>query len=144
MANQRKNKVKIEKKYENVGRLPRSSMATIKQMLGLDRGVFSIKVSMGNALKHNNKHLDEITLELANLGLTPSDYIRFVANRFNCIAMGNIPMSLVLIVDNGDALGHMAAIHLHFEKSQNFWLVTSVHSIRSSDIVKLNTIWRLS
>ena len=53
-------------------------------------------------------------------------------------------MSLVLIVDNGDALGHMAAIHLHFEKSQNFWLVTSVHSMRSSDIAKLNTIWRLS
>ena len=141
MAQQSKNKVKIEKKYENVGRLPRSSMSTIKQLFGLERGVFSIKVAMENALKHNDKHLEEIAVELANLGLTPADYIRFIANSFNRIAVGNVPMSLVLVVDPGEELGHMAAIHLHFEKNQNFWLVTSVHSMRRRDVEKLNIVW---
>ena len=142
MAQQSKNKVKIEKKYENVGRLPRSSMSTIKQLFGLERGVFSIKVAIENALKHNSKHFGEIAVELANLGLTPADYIRFITNSFNRIAVGNVPMSLVLLVDNGADLGHMAAIHLHFEKNSRFWLVTSVHSMRPSDIAKLDTIWR--
>ena len=120
MAQQSKNKVKIEKKYENVGRLPRSSMSTIKQLFGLKRGVFSIKVAIENALKHNSRHFGEIAVELANLGLTRADYIRFVANSFNRIALGNVPMSLVLLVDNGDDLGHIAAIHLHFEKKSRF------------------------
>ena len=102
MAQQSKNKVKIEKKYENVGKLPRSSMSTIKQLFGLEKGVFSIKVAIENALKHNDKHLEEIAVELSNLGLTPADYIRFIANSFNRIAVGNVPMSLVLVVDHGE------------------------------------------
>ena len=41
-------------------------------------------------------------------------------------------------------IGHipMAALHLHFELKENFWLVTSVHAIRPKELERMILIWK--
>ena len=49
-------------------------------------------------------------------------------------------MSLVLAVllDNSN---HIAAVHLHYDKNEKFWLVTTVHAIKLKELEKMTLIW---
>lgn len=36
---------------------------------------------------------------------------------------------------------HIAAVHLHYDKNEEFWLVTTVHAIKLKDLEKIPLIW---
>ena len=140
MSKQRKNRVKIEKKYKNIGRIPNSALNKICNYIDLPSRVQSIRASIGNTIKHNHRHIDELEEQLNQLGITKEGYAEFVAKNFNQIRLGNKPMSLVLSVTLEES-NHIAALHLHYELKENFWLVTSVHAIRTKELEKMLLIW---
>ena len=140
MSKQRKNRVKIEKKYKNIGRIPTSALNNIGNYIDLPSRVQSIRASIGNTIKHNHRHIDELEEQLNQLGITKEGYAEFVAKNFNQIRLGNKPMSLVLCVTLEES-NHIAALHLHYELKENFWLVTSVHAIRTKELEKMPLIW---
>ena len=140
MSKQRKNRVKIEKKYKNIGRIPNSALNKICNYIDLPSRVQSIRASIGNTIKHNHRHIDELEERLHQLGITKEGYAEFVAKNFNQIRLGNKPMSLVLSVTLEES-NHIAALHLHYELKENFWLVTSVHAIRTKELEKIPLIW---
>lgn len=84
--------------------------------------------------------MNEMEEQLSRLGITKEGYAEFVAKNFNQIRLGNRPMSLVLAVllENSN---HIAAIRLHYDKNEQFWLVTTVHAIKLSDLEKIPLIW---
>ena len=108
--------------------------------MDLPTSVLDIRSSINNMVKHNNKHIDELEEQLSQLGITKEGYAEFVAKNFNQIRLGNKPFSLILAVllEN---INHIAAIHLHYDKSENFWLVTTVHAIKLRDLEKITLIW---
>lgn len=142
MAKQSKNRVKLKKKYKTVGRIPLDAFREIRKVIKLSEPVQSIRANTGNAVKHNNKHMDDLETKLAELGLTKENYAEFVARNFNEIHKGNTLQSLLLAVANEDFPNHVAAVHLHFEKKENFWLVTSVHAIRPDELERIPLIWK--
>ena len=77
---------------------------------------------------------------LEELGITKEGYAEYVARNYTEIWTGNKTNSLVLVVRT-DASHHMAAIHLFFDKNENFWLVTSVHPEREEDLVRNTQVW---
>ena len=94
----------------------------------------------GNTVKHNHKHIDELEEQLNQLGITKEGYAEFVAKNYNQIRLGNKPYSLVLAVLLENA-NHIAAVHLHYDKNEEFWLVTTVHAIKLKDLEKIPLIW---
>ena len=140
MPNQRKNRVKLNKKYKRIGRIPNSALKEINNYIELHSRVQTIRASIGNTIKHNHRHLDELEEQLNQLGITKEGYAEFVAKHFNQIRLGNKPKSLVLAVllENSN---HIAAIHLHYDKKEEFWLVTTVHAIKLCDLEKIPLIW---
>lgn len=135
-----KNKVKLNRQYKEVGKIPVSAVGKIKEYIDFPKTVRTIRANTGNYIKHNNKHIDEIDEKLSDLGITKEGYIGYVAQNYNQIRLGNSPLSLVIVV-SGDELNHMAAIHLYYDKNEHFWLVTSVHAIREKDLEKMRLIW---
>ena len=142
MAKQSKNRVKIKKKYKTVGRIPLDALHKIQAVMKLPGMVHSIRANTGNTVKHNHKHMEELEAQLEKLGLTKEAYAEFVARNYNEIHEGNKPFSLVIAVANGERQNHMAAVHLHYEKNENFWLVTSVHVIKPEDLADMPLIWK--
>lgn len=140
MAKQSKNKVKLNKQYKSIGKIPVSAINNIRDYMDLPTSVLDIRSSINNMVKHNNKHIDELEEQLSQLGITKEGYAEFVAKNFNQIRLGNKPFSLILAVllEN---INHIAAIHLHYDKSENFWLVTTVHAIKLRDLEKITLIW---
>ena len=59
---------------------------------------------------------------------------------FNQIRLGSQPKSLVLVVTDVST-NHIAAIHLVFEKNENFWLVKSVRVDRTEDMERKTLVW---
>lgn len=92
-------------------------------------------------VKHNHRHIDELEEQLKQLGITKEGYAEFVAKNFNQIRLGNKPLSLFLAVllEN---INHIAAVHLHYDKRENFWLVTTVHAIKPRNLEKIPLIWK--
>ncbi|MBR3699191.1 MAG: hypothetical protein IKM85_06660 [Bacteroidales bacterium] len=142
MAKQSKNKVKLEKKYKAVGRIPLAAIREIRKVMPIEESVQSIRANTGNTVKHNHKHIDDLEAKLAELGLTKENYAEFVARNFNEIHRGKTAQSLLLAVANEDFPNHVAAVHLHYEKKENFWLVTSVHAIRPDELERIPLIWK--
>lgn len=142
MAKQIKNKVKLEKKYKSVGRMPIAAIREIRKVMPLEGSVQSIRANTGNTVKHNHRHLDELEAKLAELGLTKENYAEFVTRNFNEIHKGKTTRSLLLAVANEDFPNHVAAVHLHYEMKENFWLVTSVHAIRPDELERIPLIWK--
>ena len=132
MVQQSKNKVKLNKEYKVIGRIPMAAIKKIQEVMELPGNVQTIRANIGNTLKHNKKHLDEIEMHLTQLGLTKEDYVEFVTRKFNEIHSGNTPLSLLLAVANEEYPNHVAAVRLNYNKNENFWLVTTVHAIRPS------------
>ena len=116
-------------------------MKEINNYIELHSRVQTIRASIGNTIKHNHRHLDELEEQLNQLGITKEGYAEFVAKHFNQIRLGNKPKSLVLAVllENSN---HIAAIHLHYDKKEEFWLVTTVHAIKLCDLEKIPLIWK--
>lgn len=56
--------------------------------------------------------------------------------------LGNQPFSLIIAVTRMDDHDHIAAVHLFYSKSENFWLVTTAHSIKPFDLQKIPLIWK--
>ena len=142
MVQQSKNKVKLNKEYKVIGRIPMAAIKKIQEVMELPGNVQTIRVNIGNTLKHNKKHLDEIEMHLTQLGLTKEDYVEFVAKKFNEIHSGNTPLSLLLAVANEEYPNHVAAVRLNYNKNENFWLVTTVHAIRPDDLKRIPLIWK--
>ena len=140
MSKQRKSRVKINKKYKSIGRIPNSALSKISNYIELPSRVQTIRASIGNTIKHNHRHIDEMEEQLNRLGITKEGYAEYVAKNFNQIRLGNKPMSLVLSVTLEDS-NHIAAVHLHYELKESFWLVTSVHAIRVKELEKMPLIW---
>ena len=141
MSKQRKSRVKINKKYKSIGRIPNSALSKISNYIELPSRVQTIRASIGNTIKHNHRHIDEMEEQLNRLGITKEGYAEYVAKNFNQIRLGNKPMSLVLSVTLEDS-NHIAAVHLHYELKESFWLVTSVHAIRVKELEKMPLIWK--
>ena len=78
--------------------------------------------------------------KLSQLGITKDGYAEFVAKNYNQIRLGNKPRSLVLVVILEHS-NHIAALHLHYELNNNFWLVTTVHAIKAKELEKMPLIW---
>ena len=142
MARQSKNKVKLDKEYRVIGRIPMAAVKKIQEVMTLPGNVQIIRANVGNTLKHNHRHIEEIEFQLAQLGLTKEDYAEFVTRNFREIHVGNRPLSLILAVTSDETHDHVAAVHLHFQKNENFWLVTTVHTMKSRDLQKIPLIWR--
>ncbi len=140
MSNQRRNRVKLNKKYKSIGRIPNSALNKISNYIELPSRVQTIRASIGNTVKHNHRHMNEMEEQLSRLGITKEGYAEFVAKNFNQIRLGNKPLSLVLAVLL-EKSNHIAAIHLHYDKNEQFWLVTTVHAIKLSDLEKIPLIW---
>ena len=140
MSRQRKSRVKINKKYKNIGRIPISALGKISNYIELPSRVQTIRASIGNTIKHNHRHIDEMEEQLNRLGITKEGYAEYVAKNFNQIRLGNKPMSLVLSVTL-ESSNNIAAVHLHYELKESFWLVTSVHAIRVKELEKMPLIW---
>lgn len=139
---QSKNKVKLNKEYKTVGRIPMAAIRRIQEIMPLPEAIQIIRANAGNTLKHNHRHMEELEAQLALLGLTKEDYAEFVARHFNEIHEGNKPLSLLLAVAHEESPNHVAAIHLHYEKKENFWLVTTVHAIKQPELDKIPLIWK--
>ena len=142
MVKQSKNKVKLNKEYKVIGRIPIAAIRKIKEVMDLPGNVQSIRANIGNTLKHNHRHIEEIEMQLAELGLTKEDYAEFVARNYKEIHLGNKPLSLIIAVTNEGAHEHVAAVHLHYQKNENFWLVTTVHTMKPHDLQKIPLIWK--
>ena len=142
MVKQSKNKVKLNKKYKAIGRIPMAAFRKIQEVMELPDIVQTIRANATNTIKHNHRHMIEIEKQLSQLGLTKEDYAEFVARNFNEIHVGNKPYSLILAVTHIEEHDHIAAVHLVFSKSENFWLVTTVHSIKPYDLLKIPLIWK--
>ena len=142
MAKQSKNKVKLNKEYKVIGRIPIAAIRKIKEVMDLPGNVQSIRANIGNTIKHNKKHIEDIEEQLSKLGLTKEDYIEFVTRKFNEIHIGNMPFSLLLAVANEDYPNHVAAVRLNYNKNEKFWIVTTVHAIRPDDLKRIPLIWK--
>ena len=140
MAKQSKNRVKLNKQYKSLGKLPISAINNIRNYMDLPANVQDIRSSANNMVKHNNKHMDELEEQLNHLGITKEGYAEFVVKNFNQIRLGNKPFSLILAVLM-ENINHIAAVHLHFDKKEDFWLVTTVHAIKLRDLEKIPLIW---
>ena len=142
MVKQSKNKVKLQKKYKAIGRIPMAALRKIQEVMDLPDNVCTIRANVTNAIKHNLQHMEEMEKQLSLLGLTKEDYAEFVARNYNEIHLGNQPFSLIIAVTRIDDHDHIAAVHLFYSKSENFWLVTTVHSIKPFDLQKIPLIWK--
>jgi hypothetical protein len=140
MPNQSKNRVKLNRSYKKIGIIPDSALKKISNFIELPSQVQTIRAKISNTIKHNHRHLDEMEEQLRRLGITKEGYAEFVAKNYNQIRLGNKPMSLVLAVllDNSN---HIAAVHLHYDKNEKFWLVTTVHAIKLKELEKMTLIW---
>ena len=140
MAKQSKNRVKLNKQYKSIGKIPVSALNKINEFMDLPVMVRDIRSSENNMVKHNHRHIDELEEQLNQLGITKEGYAEFVAKNYNQIRLGNKSLSLILAVllEN---INHIAAIHLHYEKKENFWLVTTVHAIKLRNLEKIPLIW---
>lgn len=98
MVKQSKNKVKLNKEYKVIGRIPIAAIRKIKEVMELPGNVQTIRANIGNTLKHNHRHVEEIE--------------------------------------------DVAAVHLHYQKNENFWLVTTVHTMKPHDLQKIPLIWK--
>ena len=108
----------------------------------LPDSVQTIRANVTNTIKHNLRHMEEMEKQLSKLGLTKEDYAEFVARNYNEIHLGSQPFSLIIAVTRIDDHDHIAAVHLFYRKSENFWLVTTVHSIKPHDLQKIPLIWK--
>ena len=142
MVKQSKNKVKLNKKYKVIGRIPMTAIRKIKEVMELPDNVQTIRANIENTLKHNKKHFKDLEKHLSMLGLTKEDYIEFITRKFNEIHFGNKPFSLLLAVANEEYPNHVAAVQLYYNKSSNFWIVTSIHAIRPDDLKRIPLIWK--
>lgn len=115
-------------------------MLAIEKYMELPSAVQVIRANLNNTTKHNHKHFLELEKQLKELGITTEGYAEFVTRNFNQIRLGNKPYSLVLAVLLED-INHIAAVRLHYEKNENFWLVTTVHAIKRNDLEKIPLIW---
>ena len=140
MPNQSKNRVKLNRSYKKIGIIPDSALKKISNFIELPSQVQTIRAKISNTIKHNHRHLDEMEEQLRRLGITKEGYAEFVAKNYNQIRLGNKTMSLVLAVllDNSN---HIAAVHLHYDKNEKFWLVTTVHAIKLKELEKMTLIW---
>ena len=141
MAKQSKNRVKLNKQYKSIGKIPVSALKKISEFMDLPALARDIRSSENNMVKHNHRHIDELEEQLKQLGITKEGYAEFVAKNFNQIRLGNKPLSLILAVllEN---INHIAAVHLHYDKRENFWLVTIVHAIKPRNLEKIPLIWK--
>lgn len=130
----------MNRQYKEVGKIPVSAVGKIKEYIDFPKTVRTIRVVTQNAAKHNKKHIEQIEGKLADLGITKEGYIDYITQNFNQIRLGNVDQSLVLVVTSDD-LNHMAAVHLHYDKNEHFWLVISVHAIRDKDLENMKLIW---
>lgn len=142
MVKQNKNKVKLNKRYKAIGRIPIAALRKIQEVMELPGNVQTIRANMVNTIKHNLRHMEGIDNLLLQLGLTKEDYAEFVARNYNEIHLGSKPYSLLLVVTHSEGFDHAAAIHLYYEKSENFWLVTTVHALRHKDLKNIPLIWK--
>ena len=142
MMKQSKNKVKLKKKYKAIGRIPMAALRRIQEVMELPDNVQTIRANVTNTIKHNLRHMEEMEKQLSILGLTKEDYAEFVARNYTEIHLGNKPFSLILAVTRIGDHDHIAAIHLNYSKSENYWLVTTVHSIKPHDLQKIPLIWK--
>ncbi len=142
MVKQSKNKVKLNKKFKAIGRIPMAALRKIQEVMELPGNVQIIRANVTNTIKHNLRHMEEMEKQLSILGLTKEDYAEFVARNYNEIHLGNRPFSLIIAVTRTDDHDHVAAVHLFYSKSENFWLVTTVHSIKPHDLQKIPLIWK--
>ena len=140
MANQSKNKVKLDKEYRKIGMIPKSAITKINKFFPVPNDANTIRSNPDNMLKHNEGHLEDIKTALSELGITKEGYAEYVAKNYNQIRLGNKPKSLVLAVKLEET-SHIAAIHLFFDKNENFWLIKSVHAERLKDLERMTLIW---
>lgn len=140
MAKQSKNKVKLNSEYEHLGTFTKSALAAIRQYFDVPDGANKIRANMTNTLKHNEKHFSQIEKYLEQLVLTKEGYVRYIVANFNQIRLGTQPKSLVLVVTDSST-NHIAAIHLVFDKNENFWLVKSVRIDRNEDMERKKLVW---
>ena len=140
MAKQSKNKVKLNSKYEHLGTFTKSALTAIRKHYEVPENARKIRANISNTLKHNKKHLEQIEPYLEELGLTKENYIRSIAANFNQIRRGNLPNTVVLAFSGKD-LDHVAAVHLVFDKNENFWMIKSVRAERKQFFEESALIW---
>ena len=140
MANQSKNRVKLNQEYRKIGTIPLAALKRINDHFEVPFDARTIRANNVNTVKHNSDHLSYVDKALAELGITKEGYAEYVARNYTEIWNGKQKQSLVLVVRVKDK-NHMAAVHLFFDKNENFWLVKSVHIEREADLNRMTLIW---
>ncbi len=118
------------------------ALKKIQEVMELPDNVRTIRANMANTIKHNLVHMEEMEEQLSHLGLTKEDYAEFVAKNYNEIHLGNRPFSLLLVVTHVEDFDHVAAVHLYYNKKEDFWLLTTVHAMRHKDLKNIPLIWK--
>ena len=140
MAKQSKNKVKLDKEYEQLGTFSKSQLTAIRKHYKIPEDAKRIRANISNTIKHNKQHLGQIEHYLEELGLTKEKYIRFIASNFNQIRRGKMDKTVVLAFC-GEDLDHVAAVHLVFDMNENYWMVKSVRASRKQFFEENDLIW---
>ena len=140
MAKQSKNKVKLNKKYKHFGTFSKSQLSAIREHFDVPEGANKIRANISNTIKHNKEHFAQIEKYLEQLVLTMEGYVKYIVANFDQIRLGTQPKSLVLVVTDVTT-NHIAAIHLVFDKNENFWLVKSVRIDRNEDLERKKLVW---
>lgn len=70
MAKQSKNRVKLNKQYKSIGKIPVSALKKISEFMDLPALVRDIRSSENNMVKHKHRHIDELEEQLKQLGIT--------------------------------------------------------------------------
>lgn len=68
MPKQSSNRVKLNKEFKSIGRIPMSALHEIEKFMELPSAVQIIRANVGNTVKHNHKHIDELEEQLSQLG----------------------------------------------------------------------------
>lgn len=140
MANQSKNRVKLNQRYRKIGTIPLAALKRVNDHFEAPFDAKTIRANKVNTIKHNNDHLSYVDKALDELGITKEGYAEYVARNYTEIWKGKEKKSLVLVVRVNDK-NHMAAVHLFLDKNENFWLVKSVHIERDADLNRMTLIW---
>lgn len=141
MTKQSKNRVKLDKEHERLGVFTKAQLTAIQRRYkDVPGDAKRIRGNISNSIKHNKEHLTQTERYLERLGLTKERYIRFIASNFNQIRRGRFENTVVLAFCDED-LDHVAAVHLVFDKNENYWMVKSVRASRKEFFEEDDLIW---
>lgn len=101
--------------FEEVGSIPKSVAAKA----GIKAGKIVVSKS---AVEHiTTRH----SVELASLGMTPNEYVLFIAQNYNRIYSGSMSSLLLAVFNEDKRTAHTAVVRVNYSAENGFWEVVT-------------------